>query len=105
MVRWPPSQKANYKNQPTDHPKFRWRSWGVLLCIIITAVVVRFVDNLHFNNLIAQANNQAAVSQTQSTQQRYDIKFLIDNAGSLNCYDLHSDYARGVCNGHDASHQ
>lgn len=84
----------------------KYGQWKVVLLVIVfsvmTMVMVNFFDNLHYSNLLLQANGQATVAQTQLGKEQYDVKYLIDNnTHQLNCYDLLSTYARNICNTHD----
>ena len=82
--------------------------WGAALLVIvfclITAVLVNFLNNLHYKNQILQDSNQVTAAQSQQDKEQYDLSFVINNDNSqLNCYDLHSTYARGVCNTHNSN--
>jgi len=61
-------------------------------------------DNVRYSSQILQANNQASTAQTTLSKEEYNVKFLINNSATpINCYDLQSDYARGICSTHDHS--
>ncbi len=82
--------------------------WVALVLIIvlsvITGLVVNFFENVHYNNLLSQANNQAGSIQTELNKEQYDVKLLIDNGnGQFNCYELRSDYARNLCFSHQST--
>ena len=74
-----------------------------LLCgAVIGAVIVNFMNKIHYSNLLNQANGLTASAQNELAKERYDLTFLVQNStGPLNCYDLHSTYARSVCTTHD----
>jgi hypothetical protein len=81
-------------------------SWKVILlvifCSVVTGLTVNFFNNLHYSNLLLQANNQAGSAQTELGKEQYDVKFLINNNKiQFNCYDLRSDYARNICYMHE----
>jgi hypothetical protein len=70
----------------------------VIICSIATGLAVNFYNNYYYDQQLLQANGQAAAAQTQLGNARYDVKFLIENfPTSINCYDLHSKYARSIC--------
>lgn len=73
----------------------------LLICAVVTALAVRFFIDIHYNNLLLQANNQAGTTQTELGKEQYDVNFLINNSGQLNCYALRSDYVRNLCFTHD----
>lgn len=75
----------------------------IILFSIITGLAVNFFNSVHYSSLISQADGQASLAQATLGKSQYDVKFLISNTGSkqINCYDLRSDYARGLCGVHD----
>lgn len=73
----------------------------LLICAVVTALTVRFFVDIHYSNLLLQANNQAGTSQTELSKEQYDVNFLINNSGQLNCYALRSSYVRNLCFTHD----
>jgi hypothetical protein len=82
--------------------------WGAALLVIffclLTAIIVNFLNNIHYKNKILQASNQVTAAQTLQTKEEYDLNFVISNySGQLNCYDLHSPYAHAICNTHNSS--
>lgn len=77
----------------------------MLVLIIVfsagTGLIVNFFDNIHYNNLLSQVSGQVGTAQAELGNEHYDLKFLINNTGQLNCYDLHSNYARNICQTHN----
>jgi hypothetical protein len=75
----------------------------IVLFAIITGLLVNFFDSVHYSNIVSQADGQASSAQAVLGKEQYDVKFLINNTGNkqINCYDLRSDYARGLCTTHD----
>lgn len=78
----------------------------VLALVIVfsagTGLIVNFFDNIHYNNLLSQVNDQVGTAQTELGNEHYDLKFLINNSGQLNCYDLHSSFTRNLCQTHNS---
>ena len=76
----------------------------IILFAIISGLMVNFYNSVHYSNLVSQADGQASAAQSQLGKEQYDVKFLINNNNKqINCYDLRSDYARGLCTTHDNS--
>lgn len=73
-----------------------------IICAVVAGTAIRFLDNVHYNGLLQQANNQAVSAQNKLDSEQHDLQFVINNAGTqLNCYDLQSTYARRVCSSHN----
>lgn len=92
--------------QSEVQPSLSYRMWKVILVIalllLITGLVVNFFDNLHYSNLLLQADGQVDSTQAQLSKGQYDVKFLINNSnGQINCYELCSTNARNICRTHD----
>jgi hypothetical protein len=92
--------------KPMPRTDSRAYSWLFVVFIvggsIATGLLVNFLDELHYSNLLLQANGQASAAQTALGKEEYDVKFLINNGSTqLNCFNLRSDYARRICNTHD----
>lgn len=104
-------QEANQPVTPQRPRKpnltFNRVSIGLIIgCSVAAGLLVNFLDNVHYNNLLLQAYSQASTAQSELGKEQYDVKFLINNGSKqLNCYDLRSDYARTLCSAHDQSSQ
>lgn len=90
------------KNKLTPR-RNRWRIILIgLALLIILGLMVNFFENLHYGNLILQANDQTSTAQAELSKEQYNVQYLINNAsGQINCYNLRSNYARNLCNTHN----
>ena len=80
--------------------------WSVIFILIIacviTGAIVNFINKVHYTNVLLGLQHQANAAQGQLSKEKYDVSFIIKNyGGSINCYDLQSSYARGLCNQHN----
>jgi hypothetical protein len=75
----------------------------IILFAIITGLLVNFFNSVHYSNIVSQADGQTSSAQSELGKEQYDVKFLVNNTGNkqINCYDLRSDYDRGLCSTHD----
>lgn len=76
----------------------------IILCSLITGLAVNFFNSVHYSNVVSQADSQTSATQSELGKEQYDVKFLINNSNKqVNCFDLRSDYARGLCNTHNST--
>jgi hypothetical protein len=80
--------------------------WGyvvlVIFLMLITAGAVRFIDKIHYNNVINQLSSQSADYHSQAINAQKDVGFIItqDNS-SINCYQLQDQQDRSTCSAHN----
>jgi hypothetical protein len=77
----------------------------IIICSAVTGLIVNFFNSVHYSNLVSQADGQTNSIQSDLGKIQYDVKFLISATGNkqINCYDLRSDFARGLCSSHNTS--
>lgn len=86
------------------HLTFNQSAGLIILFAIISGVLVNFYNTVHYSNLLSQADGQVSAAQYELGKEQYDVKFLIsNNSKQINCYDLQSEYARGLCTAHNSS--
>lgn len=72
------------------------------IVIILSVLVTRFFEKLHYDNLLLQDGQQISNQQAELVHRQADLKYLIDNTNSqLNCYNFSSSYARSLCGQHN----
>lgn len=80
--------------------------WSVVILVIffsaVSALAAVFFVNLHYNNEVLSANDQASTAQAQLKSEQTDVQFLIQHdTNQINCFQLSSPYDRNICNTHN----
>ena len=100
---------SSYKSIFTPPAHMPYRKWFtgktavlLIITILISVLVTRFFEKLHYDNLLGKVNTAAAQANATNHNEQLDLKYLISNTpGTLNCYQLMSDYAKQVCDQHN----
>lgn len=99
--------KRERRRAKFTNPEQTSQYFGVLFFLFIVSIVlvggaVQFYNVIHYDNLLGQANSQAASYQNTLSNEQIDAKFILANTrGQINCDQLLTSYDRNLCNIHD----
>lgn len=84
--------------------KMSWPIVGIALALmVVPAVTVHFFERISYQNALNQQQVEAATIADQNTQQKSDLKHIIDNVKTqINCLQLQSNTAKQLCKDHNA---
>ena len=80
--------------------------WSIVILVVffsaLSALAAVFFVNIHYNNEVVSANDQASSAQAQLKSEQSDVNFVIQHDDNqINCFQLSSSYDRNICNSHN----